>query len=370
MTSDDNSKTDKSFTTSHNFYFKDSAKMLELHENSVDLVVTSPPYPMIEMWDDLFFSLNTRIRDAFNENEYLLAFFLMNEELNKTWAEIDRVIKPGGIICINIGDATRKVGEYFQLFPNHATIINYFQLLGYQVLPCVIWRKTTNKPNKFMGSGMLPPNAYVTLEHEYILIFRKNGNRVFSKDELHNRRESAYFWEERNTWFSDVWLDLLGTTQKIINNGTRDRSAAFPFELVYRLINMYSVHNDTVLDPFLGTGTTTIAAMCSGRNSIGYEINPNFRDIIKNRIGDVRQLSQDISRNRLNSHLQFIKERESLNKKLAHHSLLYNFPVMTSQEIEIKIPIVEKIDEIEEKYEVTYSNNWKKLFRNQLILGS
>ena len=103
---------------------------------------------------------------------------------------------------------------------------------------------------------MYPGGAYVTLEHEYILILRKNGKRKFTtQPEKQNRRESAYFWEERNIWFSDIW-DLKGIRQDIQQKDIRTRSAAFPFELAYRLINMYSVFGDTILDPFLGTGTT------------------------------------------------------------------------------------------------------------------
>jgi len=138
----------------------------------------------------------------------------MHENLNEVWEEIDRVMAPGGIACINVGDALRKIGETFRLYSNHSRIIDYFENAGYLVLPAIIWRKQTNKPNKFMGSGMLPPNAYVTLEHEFILIFRK-GTRTFSSEEKVARRKSSYFREERNLWFSDVWADLKGAGQKL-----------------------------------------------------------------------------------------------------------------------------------------------------------
>jgi len=143
------------------------------------------------------------------------AYYLMNKELYKTWREVDRVMAKGGIVCINIGDATRKIGDNFQLYANHSQVTYYFEKMGYQVLPMIIWRKETNKPNKFMGSGMLPPNAYVTLEHEYILIFRKNGNRSFNEHQKENRRNSAYFWKKGNIWFSDLWTDLKGISQKL-----------------------------------------------------------------------------------------------------------------------------------------------------------
>ena len=133
-----------------------------------------------------------------------------------------------------------------------------------------------------MGSGMLPAGAYVTLEHEYILILRKGGKREFKKEsDKQNRRESALFWEERNLWFSDIWFDIKGTpqtlgAQNLGDKTARKRSGAYPFELAHRLINMYSVKGDRVLDPFLGTGTTMAAAMAAGRNSVGYEMDASL----------------------------------------------------------------------------------------------
>ena len=136
-----------------------------------------------------------------------------------------------------------------------------------------------------MGSGMLPAGAYVTLEHEYVLIFRKDTKREFSSDaEKSARMRSAFFWEERNKWFSDVW-DFKGTVQGLNHCDLRSRSAAYPLELAYRLINMYSLYEDTVLDPFLGTGTTTLASIACGRNSIGFEIDRAFSSFIFEQAG-------------------------------------------------------------------------------------
>ena len=132
-----------------------------------------------------------------------------------------------------------------------------------------------------MGSGMLPAGAYVTLEHEFILILRKGNKRNFvTEADKKRRKQSAFFWEERNLWFSDVWEDLKGTKQNNIAKEIRERSGAFPFELPYRIINMFSVKEDAILDPFLGTGTTMAAAMATGRNSIGVEIDKNFRETL------------------------------------------------------------------------------------------
>ena len=313
--------------------FNSSANMKEIESSSVNLILTSPPYPMIEMWDEQFSSINQEIREALSNGNGKKAYELMHEELNKTWKECERVLMDGGIACINIGDATRKInGDSFQLYANHGKIINTFEKLGFSVLPFIIWRKETNKPNKFMGSGVLPPNAYVTLEHEYILIFKKVRNRNFSPDNLETRHMSSFFWEERNTWFSDIWYDLKGAGQRLNHLGLREKSAAYPFELAYRLINMYSVQGDTVLDPFLGTGTTMLAAMCSMRNFIGYELEPNFRQIIASRLKELTPFSQDYNIERLKRHLKFVKERKETNGNLKHRSDNYGFEVMASQE--------------------------------------
>jgi DNA modification methylase len=341
--------------TYHKIFFSHSSEMKEIDPQSVNLVVTSPPYPMIEMWDKQFSEINPKIRDALTENNGPVAYDLMHEELKKTWNEIDRVIAPDGIVCINIGDATRKIGEEFQLYPNHARIISHFEEKNYRVLPMILWRKETNKPNKFMGSGMLPPNAYVTLEHEYILIFRKGKCREFPSDD--RRQESAYFWEERNVWFSDIWNGLKGTLQDLDQNNLRERSGAYPFELAYRLINMYSIQDDLVLDPFLGTGTTTIAAICSARNSIGYEIDQNFNDLIKNRMNHVRDYCNNIMNERLNNHMDFVIKRESEKEDLKHHSEKNSFKVMTGQERKILFRKIEDIKRVSDTiYETSYTD--------------
>ena len=137
-----------------------------------------------------------------------------------------------------------------------------------------------------MGSGMLPPNAYVTLEHEYVLLFR-NGKRSREFEPGSERRyESAYFCEERNEWFSDLWEGVRGELRALAGDESCDRSAAYPFEIPYRLTCMYSVYGDTVLDPFWRTGTGSLATMVAGRNSTpsssgpstsAFETSPNSR---------------------------------------------------------------------------------------------
>ncbi|MDD1779477.1 MAG: site-specific DNA-methyltransferase [Candidatus Helarchaeota archaeon] len=329
--------------------------MDNVEDKSVDLVVTSPPYPMIEMWDQQFFQMNPQINEVLARAEGIKAFELMHQELDKTWNEIYRVVKDGAIICLNIGDATRKIGDSFQLFSNHARILNHFVALGVQILPEILWRKQSNKPNKFMGSGMLPPSAYVTQEHEYILILRKGKNREFKEESKRIRDESAYFWEERNTWFSDIWTDLKGIDQKLNTNFTqRERSAAYPFELVYRLINMFSVKGDLVLDPFLGTGTTLMAAMASARNSIGFEVDQGFKKVIQDRIQNTTNFLNDYLVNRVTKHLDFIEEMDKNKKVLKYQSELYKFKVVTNQETKIRFNFIKEIKETNGTHETFY----------------
>ena len=187
-----------------------------------------------------------------------------------------------------------------------------------------------------MGSGMLPAGAYVTLEHEYILVLRKGARREFiGAEDKKRRRESALFWEERNVWFSDVWFDIKGTVQTLNHTGIRQRSGAYPFEVVYRLINMYSVQSDTVLDPFLGTGTTVIASIVSGRNSIGYEIDRPLRKTILQALDGITDYADEYQSRRIRKHLSFIEERIENDKPLKHINQNYGFPVVTSQEKDI-----------------------------------
>lgn len=320
------------FTTTHQILAADARDLSSLPDASVDLVVTSPPYPMISMWDDLFSFLSPQTAEALSRNDGMRAFEFMHIELDKIWKEVSRVLKAGSYACVNIGDATRTIGNIFRLYPNHTRITSCFSALEFDPLPMIHWKKTTNAPNKFMGSGMLPAGAYVTLEHEYILVFRKAGKRDFTYDtERQRRKESALFWEERNIWFSDTW-ELYGTRQKLDAGMQRSRSAAYPFELPWRLINMFSLYGDTILDPFSGTGTTTCAAIASGRSSIAVEIDKLLAEtIIREAISSVNQAGI-INSQRIAHHLDFVNQRRSERKALTHQISRYQIPVMTSQE--------------------------------------
>jgi DNA modification methylase len=331
---------------------------------SVNLIVTSPPYPMIQMWDELFGRQNFHVKKALEKENGTDAFELMHTILDPIWAEVYRVLKFGGFACINIGDATRTIKDNFVLYPNHMRILKQLLELGFTALPDILWRKQTNAPNKFMGSGMLPAGAYVTLEHEYILIVRKGPKRLFKKEkDKKNRRESAIFWEERNVFYSDMWFDVKGTKQALNKMDTRSRSAAYPFEMAYRLINMYSAKGDVVLDPFLGTGTTTYAAMASGRNSIGYEIDAAFRDIF----GEIRNglvlFSNRYIQNRLLRHIQFVIQRIKEKGLLKYKNNYYGFPIITSQERELILnELIDLKDFKDDTFQVTYSEEPQKEF--------
>jgi DNA modification methylase len=344
--------------STHKICFKDSKNMHSIPSSSVHLVVTSPPYPMIEMWDDLFVHQNNNIPKALKNGDGLAAFELMHKLLDPVWQELYRILINGGIACINIGDATRTVGDNFMLYANHARILGSLIKTGFSALPLILWRKPTNAPNKFMGSGMLPAGAYVTLEHEYILIVRKGSKREFnSAQEKQNRREGAFFWEERNNWFSDVWLGLIGTQQKLKKNTTRLRSGAFPFELAYRLVNMYSAKGDTVVDPFLGTGTTMRSAMASGRNCIGFEIETGLRGVILANSDTVMASSNDRINQRIHDHLVYLESRSNDKGKFKYINRHYKFPVMTRQEVELFINPLECVKQTDQNtLEVEYAD--------------
>jgi modification methylase len=235
----------------------DARQVPEIDAGSVALVVTSPPYPMIPQWDALF--------AGFGAHTYPE----MHAFLAAAWRECHRVLVDGGILAVVIGDALRSDGHGFRLWPNHADTLLAAERVGFRTLPYLLWKKPTNKPNAFLGSGFLPPNAYVTLDCEFILLLRKGALRRFRPHDA-GRYASRYSRAERDRWFSQLWTDVRGAAQR----GPDGRSGAFPPELPARLVRMFSVAGDTVLDPFAGTGTTLWAAAEAGRNAVGVEWDP------------------------------------------------------------------------------------------------
>jgi DNA modification methylase len=327
------------------------ARALPLPDDSVELVVTSPPYPMIEQWDDLFARLNPAVRSALDDGDGWRAFESMHETLGEAWAELRRVLVDGGIACVNVGDATRTVGGRFRLYPNHTRVVERFADLGFDQLPGVLWRKPTNAPTKFMGSGTLPPNAYVTLEHEHLLVFRNGGRRSFESGAPH-RYQASYFWEERNRWFSDLWDDLAAESQTTSDAIPRDRSAAFPLELPYRLVCMYTVYGDTVLDPFWGTGTTTLAAMAAARNSVAVDRQPDLLDQFDERVEAVDDLARERAQRRLRDHRTFLADRDGGSE---YDSAVYDFVVVSKQERRALLYRVDEVTRVPGGYRVTHA---------------
>jgi len=234
-------------------YRHSSARMHEIRDEAVHLIVTSPPYPMIAKWDELFKKVNRNKID----------FDLQHVFLDSVWRECHRVLISGGICCINIGDATRTINKNFCCYPNYARVMYECHRIGFTPLIPVIWKKISNRPNAFLGSGFLPPNAYVSQDCEYIMILRKGVLRKFPPKDK-NRIKSKFTKAQRDLWFQQVW-EIHGA------KGAKQTSA-FPEEIPSRLIRMFSVIGDTVVDPFCGTGTVGKVANHLNRNFIGYNI--------------------------------------------------------------------------------------------------
>ena len=340
----------------HKLIVGDSRKLSQIPDKSVHLIITSPPYPMIEMWDEVFSSMDSSVKTELESGDGMSAFNKMHSILNKVWDECNRVLVDNGFACINIGDATRTINGNFQLYSNHTAIINHFLDMGFCVLPDIHWRKQSNAPNKFMGSGMYPAGAYVTYEHEYILVFRKGGKRTFSGKKRELRQESAFFWEERNVWFSDLW-DIKGTSQMMPKSAsTRERNASFPFDIPYRLINMYSVKGDVILDPFCGLGTTNLACIASERNSIGVDVDAEViacaHDLIKEKGPKVNAVIDK----RVSDHLAFIDSLKDDKRERCYTNGPHGFLVKTRQETALRINRIKSFTEADDSFISEYED--------------
>ncbi len=242
--------------------------MSELPDESVHLIVTSPPY-----W---------QLKDYGDENQ--LGFHDSYESyinnLNLVWNECFRVLHKGCRLCINIGDQFARSVYYgrYKVIPIRTEIIKFCETLGLDYMGAVIWQKvtTTNTTGgaSVMGSFPYPRNGILKIDYEFILIFKKLGDPPKVSREA--KELSKLTTEEWNTYFAGHW-NFGGEKQD-------NHLAMFPEELPRRLIRMFTFVGDTVLDPFLGSGTTSLAAKNLSRNSVGYEINPSFIPIIKNKL--------------------------------------------------------------------------------------
>ncbi|HTP56134.1 MAG TPA: site-specific DNA-methyltransferase [Thermoplasmata archaeon] len=232
----------------------DARRLDGLDDASVELIVTSPPHPMVPQWDALFRALGA---DDYRS---------MHGVLEDAWRAAYRVLVDGGLLVVVIGDALRRADDGFRLWPNHAETLLAAERVGFRPLPYALWKKPTNRPNAFLGSGFLPPNAYVTLDCEFVLVFRRGDPRRYTPHDA-SRAASRFTRAERDRWFSQVWSDIRGARQRSAGR----RTGAFPTPLADRLVRMFSAVGETVLDPFAGTGTTVWAAAEAGRNAIGVE---------------------------------------------------------------------------------------------------
>ncbi|NLO71851.1 MAG: site-specific DNA-methyltransferase [Porphyromonadaceae bacterium] len=243
--------------------------MSELKDESVHLIATSPPY-----W---------QLKDYGSENQigFHDDYETYINHLNLTWQECFRVLHKGCRLCINIGDQFARSTYYgrYKIIPIHAEIIKFCEMIGFDFMGQIIWQKVTTMNTSggasIMGSYPNPRNGIVKLDFEYVLLFKKQGNAP--KPTKEQKENSAMTNEEWNTYFNGHWYFPGARQDKHL--------AMFPEELPHRLIKMFSFPGETVLDPFMGSGTTALAARNLNRNSIGYEINPDFIPIIKEKIG-------------------------------------------------------------------------------------
>lgn len=247
----------------------DSRYMIELRNESIDLVVTSPPY-----WHIKDYGVQGQIGHGQSLHEYLV-------DLYKVWKECFRVLKPGRRLCINIGDqfASAVVYGSYKVIPLHAEIIAQCEDIGFDYMGSIIWQKKTTMNTSgganVMGSYPYPPNGMIELDYEFIMIFKKPGKGEKVEKEVKERSKlSKDEWKE---YFSGHW-QFAGARQV-------GHEAMFPEELPKRLIRMFTFSGETVLDPFLGSGTTAVAALLLGRKAIGYEIQKDFLPMIREKFG-------------------------------------------------------------------------------------
>ena len=255
--------------TKHIIINGDCRKMAELSDKSVHLIVTSPPY-----WQLKDYGSDNQIGFDDSYEQYI-------NHLNLVWKECHRVLHDGCRLCINIGDQFARSVYYgrYKVIPIHSEIIRFCETIGFDFMGQIIWQKTTTMNTTgggaVMGSFPYPRNGIVKLDFEYILLFKKQGEAP--KPTKEQKEQAAMTNEEWNTYFNGHWY---------FNGAKQDKHLAmFPEELPKRLIRMFSFPGETVLDPFMGSGTTAAVARALERNSVGYEINPEFIPLIKNRIG-------------------------------------------------------------------------------------
>lgn len=246
--------------TSHDIIIGDSRQMDKLKDGSVQLVVTSPPY-----WQLKDYGTENQIGYHENYESYI-------NNLNLVWKECHRVLENGCRLCINIGDQFARALYYgrYKVIPIRTEIIKFCESIGFDYMGAIIWQKqtTTNTTGgaSLMGSYPNPRNGIISIDYEFILIFKKLGQAKAVSKEI--KAQSSMTKEEWKEFFKGHW-NFGGARQD-------GHIAVFPEELPYRLIKMFSFVGDTVLDPFLGSGTTSLVTKKLNRNSVGYELDLIF----------------------------------------------------------------------------------------------
>ncbi len=254
--------------TKHILINGDSRNLSLIPDKSVHLIITSPPY-----W---------QLKDYGNENQ--IGFHDSYEEyinnLNIVWSECDRILHDGCRLCINIGDQFARSVYYgrYKVIPIRTEIIRFCESLKLDYMGAIIWQKQTTMNTTggaaIMGSFPYPRNGILKIDYEFILIFKKQGKSP--SPTVEQKKQSEMTKEEWNSYFSSHW-NFGGAKQD-------GHIAVFPEELPHRLIKMFSFADETVFDPFMGSGTTALAARNLGRNSIGYEVNPDFKPFYEEKV--------------------------------------------------------------------------------------
>jgi DNA modification methylase len=258
--------------THHKLILGDSRKLVGIGDSTVHLIVTSPPYWTLKPYNKIQGQLGN-----IKGYEHFL------DELDRCWRECFRVLVPRGRLVIVVGDVllSRRKHERHQAVPLHADIQIRCRRLGFDNLAPLFWYKIASAKYEAEGNGKgflgkpYEPNAVVKHDVEYILMERKPGK--YRSPSPKTRLLSIIPAEMHSIWFSQIWNDVKGES-------TRYHPAPFPEELANRLIRMFSFVGDIVLDPFVGTGTTMVAAARAGRNSIGIEIDPAYYNLARDRL--------------------------------------------------------------------------------------
>ena len=255
--------------TYHKIIIGDSRNMTEVADQSVHLIITSPPY-----WQLKDYGNGSQIGFDHSYEDYI-------NNLNLVWNECNRVLHKGCRLCINIGDQFARSVYYgrYKVIPIRTEIIKFCETIGFDYMGAVIWQKVTTCNTTggatIMGSFPYPRNGILKIDYEFILIFKKQGSSPTVSEMI--KEKSKMTIDEWNEFFAGHW-NIPGEKQD-------KHLAVFPQEIPRRLIKMFTFVGDTVLDPFLGSGTTSLSAGKLERNSIGYEVNPDFLPVMKEKLG-------------------------------------------------------------------------------------